>query len=335
MISIKRYLDHRRTGDTASHDVGHLLLSRIGEGAVSADEGECLAFRAAMQRLAEVFADGQDAADRLRTAEIAAQLMEDYNQEITVLVHRQRRELKDIVTMTAETVATISGENARSAEELRAIGDQFERPHAIGDLDALKAHVGECLQSLRLEIVREQEERDRLIVALRQEIEKGPRRGASPGPGEMDAATGLPQKAACVDAMRASIPAGKRRFAVTFVLNRLRGINLRFGREIGDRILCRFGEFVEQQILPSERLFRWSGPTFVAVLERGDTLEHIRAEVRKMLEPKIEETIDVDGRFIMIPVSAVWTAFQLLTTVTSAERQIDGFAASQDGRDYL
>ena len=333
MVSIKRYLT-RREG-VVSHEIGCLLLLRIGAGAAIADDSANAAFRADLQRLSTVFSEATTIEEQLQTMEAASQLIEDYNRQITLLVRRQRQELKDIVSITAEIIETIDGENARSGEKLRAIGNRFQRVQAITDLDSIRTNLSDCLHAFRDEIVRQQREREELISSLRLEIERGPRKSQGPTEPEPDAATGLPQRQACVRAMHASIPAGNRRFVVTLVVNRLQAVNRRFGREVGDRVLCRFCEFIEQQLLPHDRLFRWSGPTLVALLERSDTLEQIRQQVRRILDVTIEETLDVEGRFVMIPVSAAWSVFQLIMTPGEAAKQIDGFAAGQEGREYV
>lgn len=334
MVSIKRYLNRSDT-DTPLRQVVSLLLEKIGSEAVVADENEVAAFRTDIRSLRDHVDQRSTPEEIVSTAESAAVIMEAYNNEISAFLRKQRRELKNIVTIMMETVAAITGENTRAVERLRGIGDNLERTLAAADLDTLKLNLAECLQDFRQETLRQKEEAENMIIALRRDIERGPQQSVPPELTEIDEATSLPLKDACVKAMHASIPPGKRRYVVTLVLNRLQAVNARFGFEVGNRVLCRFGEFIEQQILPEDRLFRWRGPALVAVLERPEGIDMIRAQIRRMLESRLEQTLDVEGRPVMITVSARWSAFQLTTTVAAAEKQIETFAASQMSREYI
>lgn len=335
MVSLKRYLDPRIREGADLHEICCELLSRIGAAPVVADEREAMAFQADIQRLTDVFRESSVPEELARTAEAAARVLDEYNNDVNVYVRKQRLRLREVFRVTAETVADMSGENAWPADRLREIGEQLEKDDALEEISHLKQEIGECMRVFREEVGRQKKELEDLIIALRRDIERGPQTVEAPAPADIDPATNLPQRHTCIEGMRASIEAGKRRFVVVFVVSRLRAINLRFGRDGGDRILCRFGEFLQQQLLPTDRLFRWNGPTLVAVLDRSETLDQIRNEAHRILEPKLEETLEVEGRFVMIRVSAAWSAFQLLTTAESAQRQIDTFAASQHTEEYV
>lgn len=331
MASIQRYFDFdRQVGTDADlREACYLLLTKISETAAIADESACLDFQANMRRLAEVCREGETPEQILRTTNAAMQLLSDYSNEVTVSIRRQQRALANVIRTTAETAASLIPDNPVSAEDLRTLADQLSSGGAGANFDELNQVVADCLQTFRQEILRQREEGEHLIVSLRRDIERGPQQVSQIDNANVDPATSLPQKDACTRAIHSSLGAGKRRFVTVFVFGRLRGINLKFGREIGDRVLCRLGEFIEQQILPTDRLFRWDGPTLVAVMDRNDTLERIRSEVQRMMASKIDETLNIDGRPVTIPISAAWSAFQLLTTVTSVEKQIDTFAVSQ------
>jgi len=334
MVSLKRYLDPRICDDADLHDICCNLLSRIGAAPALGDERDTETFRADIRRLTEIFREGSVPEELARTAAAAARVLEEYNNDVNVYLRKQRLRLRELVRMTAETIADMSGENTWPADRLREIGQQLDSDNALEEISHFKQEIGECFRAFRQEVGRQKKELEDLIIALRRDIERGPQPAEAPAPADIDPATHLPQRHACVEGLRASIEAGKRRFVVVFVVSRLRAINLRFGRDGGDRILCRFGDFI-QQLLPRDRLYRWNGPTLVAVLDRSETLDQIRNEAQRILEPKLEETLEVDGRIVMTRISAAWSAFQLLTTAESAERQIDTFAASQHTEEYV
>lgn len=332
MISIRRYLSHGE--EAIPKQVVSLLLEKIASTAPAPSEEEHAAFAADLGKYRECIEADSSTESILLAAGSVARSIETYNRNINLFLRKQAREFQSVIGMMTDTVTSIAGENTRSAERFREIGEGLERTGSINDLDALKTHLSEYLQAFRQETLRQKDQTEQLIITLRQEIEKGPRRPA-PRNETPDAATGLPMRAGCLEAMHAPIPEGKRRYVVTLVVNRLQSINARFGYAVGNHVLCQFGEFTEQQILPQDKFFRWSGPTFVVLLERAEPLEVIRGQIRRIMDHQLEGTFEVEGRSVFIPISATWSVFQLTTTVESAEKQIETFTASQGGREYL
>jgi diguanylate cyclase (GGDEF)-like protein len=335
MVSLKPYLTSNH-GEDVLRQVVVLLLEKLAAAAAIATDEEYAVFRDDIARLRQCVGPEATPQEILLAAGSATQALEAYNRGVTASFRKRGRELRDIVGMLAETVATMGGENTRSVEKLREIGNGLERANCIEDLPTLKVHLGECLHSFRQEIARQKDQADSVIIALRQQIEQSPQLRLPPSADKgTDPVTHLGTKEECLKAMHAPIAPGRRKYVVTLVVNRMQSINIRFGYQVGDRILCRFGEFIEQQIRPEDRLFRWSGPAFVALIERTEALNEVRAQIKRILEPLIEETLEVGGRSLLIPISAAWSAFHFITTVATAERQIETFAASQTSREYV
>lgn len=327
-------LFNRSGRETPLTQVVSLLLEKLISGAVIADDDEYAAFRADINRM-QAFVRQEPSPEKIVfTAGSATLVMEAYNKSISDIVRRERKELKNIVTLMTETVAAIAGENTKSVERLRDIRGLLESRGAA-DLDALKQQLGECLRVFREETMRQKEEAESEIMALRREIELGARTVATAESHALDPATNLPPKEACVHGMHESIPPGKRRYVVVMVVTRLQAINARFGYEVGSRVLRHFGEFMQQQLSPGDRLFRWRGPALVALLESPEPLDQIRNRIRRIMELRVEQTLDIEGRSVMIPVSAAWSAFQIITTVAAAEKQIEIFTASQASHEYV
>jgi GGDEF domain-containing protein len=320
--------------DAPLTQVVSLLLEKLISSAVIADDDEFASFRADINRMQSLVRQDPRPEQIVFTAGSAALVMEAYNKGITDTVRKERLELKNIVNLMADAVAAIAGENSRSVEKLREIRTLVETRSST-DLGSLKLQVGECLRVFREETLRQKEDAESEIIALRREIELGSRPLATPELHPLDAATNLPPKEACVQAMQESVPPGKRRYVVVMVVNRLQAINARFGYEVGNRVLRHFGEFMQQQLSPGDRLFRWRGPALVALLESTEPLDQVRNRIRRIMELRVEQTLDIEGRSVMIPVSAAWSAFQIITTVAAAEKQIEIFTASQSSHEYV
>lgn len=329
---LKRYLG-RSGSETPLTQVVSLVLEKLVSGAVVADEADYAAFRDDIYRLQGMVREDSSPEKVVFTAGSATLVMEAYNNGVNGSLQKERRELRGLITMMTETMGGIAQENTRSIEKIKELRAFVDRSRGGLDVDALKERLSECLKIFREETLRVREETENEIIALRREIEQGQVR-TGPEDLELDTATNLPMKEACVQAMHASIPAGKRRFVVPLVVNRLQAINARFGYDVGNRVLRHFGDFIQQQIWPGDKLFRWRGPTLVALLDRSDPLDQIRNQMRRVMESRIEQTFEVEGRSVLIPVSAAWSAFQLITTVAAAEKQIEIFAASQSSHEY-
>jgi GGDEF domain-containing protein len=332
MISLKRFLNANEE-EVALRKVVSLLLEKIGAAAAAGDAGAHEAFRGEIDLIRDR-ASGEPTSDALfLAAGSAIQAMESYNRQITATLRKQGGELHSIVSMITETVVKIGGENVRSAQHLQEIGDQFERAGTLDDLTALKAHLSDCLHSFREEASRQKVESDTAIQSLQQELEHRRAGMGATGAHDLDTVTDLPRAAAGLRAMQEAIKSGKRRYVLAMVVNRIQSVNARFGLPVGDRILRTFKENLERQLMRGDQLFRWEGPTILVLLDRAEPIEQVRSQIRRILDSPLEETFDVEGRSVMIPVSASWTAFSLLPPLSNVTKQIQAFTASQGFRD--
>jgi GGDEF domain-containing protein len=270
--------------------------------------------------------------------------------------------------MLQETVINIAGEDTRSAKRLQEITLELEKSGLVTDLRVLKGRLTECLTGLKEEMVQQKAEAAITIENLKVTIERGRSGGVaavavnSPGAAERGrndvaaiavnspgaavrsrdsvvAKTGnspgpaavLLCRDAALAAMRIAIAGGTRHYAVVMVVNRIQMINARFGQKIGDHMLTGFAEHLAKQLSGSDQLFRWTGPAFVAILERAESLESFRLEVKRLLDTKVEIDYSGDGRSVLIPISAVWS-IMALTSTAEADKQIQTFIASQSTR---
>ncbi len=330
MISLKRFLNVNEE-EVALRKIVSLLLEKIGAEAADGEAARYQAFRGEIERIRER-SSGDATSDALfLAAGSAIQAMESYNRHITATLRKQGGELHSIVSMITETVLKIGGENVLAARHLQEIGDQFERAGTLDDLTALKSHLRDCLHSFREETSRQKAEADTTIQSLQHELEH--RRAGMGGTGgpDLDTVTDLPRAAAGLRATQDAIKSGKRRYAVAMVVNRVQSINARFGFAVGDRILRRFTKNLERQLMHGDLLFRWDGPTLLVLLDRTEPIEQVRSQFRRILDCPLQETFDVEGRSVMIPVSASWSAFPLLPPLSNVTRQIQAFTASQGG----
>lgn len=328
MLSLKRFLNGSEE-EHALRRVVSLLLEKIGSAAVEGDSSEHAAFCTEMNQLRER-AEGEATPEHLLiTTGSVVQAMENYNRRTTALLRRQGGELQSIVSMIAETAVKIGGENTLSAQRLQEIGNRFERAGALDDLQALKAHLGDCLSSFREETRRQKAESDTTIQSLQQEIERRSIAARAANVADLDPVTGLLRNMAALRAMQDASQSGKRYYIAVMVVKGVQAVNARFGFGVGDRMLRAFKENVEKRLPRTDKLFRWEGPAIIVLLDRKDPLEQVRAEIRRMLDTQMEEAFQQDGRSVMIPISAAWLVSVLMPPVATAVKAIQSFIATQ------
>jgi diguanylate cyclase (GGDEF)-like protein len=128
-------------------------------------------------------------------------------------------------------------------------------------------------------------------------------------------------------------PAGK--FVLVAVCSRVQAVNARFGYAVGDRVLSAFAEQFKQNLSSRDQIFRWQGPTLVAILDRTDRIDRVRSEIRQFADVKLEKTMEVGHRTVLIPISASWSIFPVTSPKDAFLKQIEAFTAAQSPRDYV
>lgn len=334
MVSIKRYLNLSGVEDKPGTPLA-LVLERLSDCAIDWDPAETEAFQEEMRMIAGGLSPVLPQKEMLVVAESAIQAIENYNKRIAQMIDKRNRDLHTIIKMLQDSIVKIAGENTESVQCLSRIDEELERGTGLKDLQSLRLHLGLCLPSLRREIEREQLAAKALIERLQIEIENSCEPGEREARRKVDAATGLAGRDECVASIQKAIQRGTRHYAVVMVVNRVGPISARFGREAADWMLSRFRDFIETQFDEFDGLYRWDGPAVVALIERREAFEQIRTFAKRMLETPINQTLDVNGRSVFIPISATWAVFMLAATPDTTEKQIQKFIDGQGARDFV
>lgn len=335
LVSIKHHLNH----NTAESDIRRavaLLVERLGRSAVYDDPRELAEFRRDIQSISDALTPELPHDNLLTLAESAAQALETQNRQVAGRIGREHRIFHEIVQTIYSSLAKIAGESGECVRALERIDRDLGSGTGFMDLPSLKLHLETCLTAVGEQIEHERAAAKSTIEKLQMVIEElRGSAGGRPDRKSASAASAGRDQNACVAAIAEAIRKGTRHFVVVMVVNRIQPINARFGREAGDWMLGRFREHVESQILASDRLFRWTGPAMVALLERPKALDEVRGVVKRMLDTPIDETYEIGERSILIPISAAWSIFMLTPEAGAAERQIQTFIASQYCRDFV
>jgi GGDEF domain-containing protein len=337
MISLRSYLfrDAEENAESGYRRIIGLFLQGIALHAVEGDRAEYDRFREDIDKFEKVLSPETNMSELLVLVGGAVRAMEDYNQRTSKFVRRQSTELQNMVSMLTQTVISIGDSSERSVTKLQDIEKAIERTRVVEDIQMLKLRLGECLEAVRDEAVRQKLDGQSALETLRRELESSRDRiGAIPLPAEVDAATGLPGKKEAQQAIQAALASPKGKFLVIAVCSRVQAVNARFGYAIGDRVLTAFADHFAQGLSAKDQLFRWQGPALLAVIERAERIDRVRTEIRQFADVKIEKTMEVGQRTVLIPIAASWSVFPIVPPRETLLKQVEAFAAAQTPRDY-
>jgi GGDEF domain-containing protein len=333
MISIKSYLGLSAEGESYRRIIT-LLLEGIALHVVEGDKSEWEKFRHDIRKIEEQVAKETSAAELFVIVGAAVRALEDFNRHASRFVKKQSDELQHMVAMLTRTVISIGDSSEHSVSKLKDIEKKIESTREVEDIQLLKLRLGECLESVREESLRQKTESTDTLQTLRRQIENS--QVGAPAPGvapDVDAVTGLPNSAEAEKAVRMSLLSPKNKFVVVAAVGRIQAINARFGFAVGDEILNAFKAHFETTLARRDRLFRWRGPALIAVLDREEPLEHVRTEMRRLGDTKLQKTIEVGSRTVMMPISASFSVFAATPPADALIKKIEAFLAAQIPRD--
>jgi GGDEF domain-containing protein len=327
MLTLKRYLSG--TGEESSYrKVIALLLNGIAEHGVCASAVELETFRDEMRAIREKAGAECSLEELFAAGGATIQALDSYNARTTRRIRRQGSEMQNVISMLAQTVMTIGGGTERSSEALHDIKYELEQTAAIGDIQKLKLRLGECLKKVCDESTRQKTEAAAVTLELQRNMQNAQ---SCAGAGlDADPVTGLPTATAAKAAFLEGLKSPVRKYILTMVVDRIQPINARFGNAVGDEVLRVMRKHIESNVVaPGDVLFRWTGPTLVALLPRKESIDQMRSGLARLLDRRIEHEFDVGGRSALIPLSVAWSVIGLIPPVANVALFIDKFVAAQ------
>jgi GGDEF domain-containing protein len=329
-ISLKRYLESRpEQVSQALLRMIRLLLQGIERHAVKGDANDYAKFRADVRNVCESLTDRPTASEVLVLAGATVKALEQYNTQTTRYLHVQTSELQNMIAMLTRTMGSIASGSQTAVGRLQEIEQQLQTASMIEDFQTAKIRLSECLETLRSEIVRQREDAARQVSEMRDTLTRSQDRAsaASGAAVRKDAVTGLPDRGDAEAAMLEAVAEGRRLYLTVFVLDRVDLVNVRFGRQAGDDMLALYAVHLGRSMTRRDRLFRWTGPAFVALIERDETASQVREEISRYANRRLSRTVMVGARSVLLPIAASWTTFPVNdgTSVQSLVRSIETF----------
>jgi len=336
MISLKTYLLGHSDKDLEGsyRRMIDLILLAISLHAVSGDSADYERFRSDMNRFGGCLTPELSMSERFVVVGEALRAMEDYNRHTSRFLRIQNAELQNMITMLTQTVIAVGANSETSVAGLQGIEKALEEARMLEDVRVVKAHLGECLQSVRGEALRQKEEGKAALESIQQELAQSRERmgGFSVG-SNLDSATGLPGKMEGERELHEALASPGTKFLLLAVINRLEAVNARFGFAIGDQVLALAAEHFRGALHAEDKLYRWNGPAFVAVISRTADIGSVREEVRRFADKKLEKIFVIGSRSVLLPISASWAIFPIVQPIDALLRKVEIFTAAQISHD--
>lgn len=333
-LSLKKHLDGSSQDLTAALlQLCHVLLRSMRLHVVRGEQSEVSRFQASVLRLEERVGMTPAPSDILLVAGEASRTFEEYCHQTNRYLQVHNSELTTMISMLTSTVASISTASATAVDQLGKVEKRIENVSGVTDLAVLKAELGGCLAMLREEAFRQREQSAETIHALQRGVSDARHRLAEVATGPSipakepllrDPVTNLPGRADAEDGLFQA-RTRKNMYVAVLPVDRLALVNNRFGSNATDMVVRFFADYLVQQLQPKDQLFRWSANAFLALVERTQTQDTVRADLSRFASSKLELTLQHHGREILLPVSSTWVLMS-----TSEGRTYDALVSKID-----
>ncbi len=307
-------------------ELAQLLVEAMDRHAVEGAPEELARFRGSTREVLSALGTHAPPDELLQHATRAVEALKVYNQHVAEYLRRPVVELQAKVRLLTAAITAVSSASHQNIRRLQEIKGQVLGSMDVRDMRFLRQRLSECLDGVLAEAERQRAETERAAEELKRTTRQAAERREEEGKAQCDAATGLPMRARAEEEIAQACQEDAPAFVVVMVINRVETLNRSFGEQFGDVLLQRFAEFVQQQLLAVDQLFRWSGPTVVALIRRRTTLDAVRGAIDTALAPKLEHTVNTVTREVQLPISARWTVLPLMASPRLLFHKIDSFA---------
>jgi GGDEF domain-containing protein len=327
VLSIRRYLNEYGTESTNPLlRVCTLLLEGIAKHALAFDREEYQEFRASLQQLGSALQTTLVKDESEAIAQAVCEALGDYNRAAQRAQGAQTVELRCMIEMLSQTLVALAESGGQSVQALQSIQKEVESARQLDDIRLLRARLGDSLKSISDEARRQKE---RNAEMLRQAEEAGRLASGTQQEPDVDRVSGLPTFPKAEDEIAVRVGADSAFYAAVFVVERVESVNLRYGPTTGDRLLQVFSERLVSKLSSKDEVFRWRGPAYGALLNRSGPTDRVRAEVARFASERQEQSLEIDGHAVKVPLGCAWTILHLADCRIGEEacRQIDRFVA--------
>ena len=308
------------------YKLAETLLKAIREHAVQGSPEAQDRFHALISDLSRRMVSTDDDAELVMMAGAAQQALRQFEVETNGFWRGQSSELKGIVSALTAALAEFGDRHSQAAERLVTLEQTLMTIAKLEDLHLVRLKIEDCVQALRLE-----HKSHASTQAMVAQSVQGVTAKAGERQKPSDPVTGLDTRKTAEEEIGRHLQneSGGVHLAL-FVVHRIQQINSRYGHAVGDDMLTTFLQHIASSLDAKDQIYRWSGPAFLALLERADGAEGVMREVRRIASYKIDKELEIRDRSVMVPLSASVCLISLKTTsrLAAVAAELDQFASS-------
>jgi GGDEF domain-containing protein len=327
VISIRRYMQYEsQPEDSVPLPMLQTLIEGIERYSVPGAPEESARFRECSRQLLSAIESHASADELQRHTASLLEAFKQHNQRAVESWQQPMAESQAKVRVLTEVISAISGSSSENIRRLQEIKGQLLSAADVREIRSLRARLFQYLDGVLAEAERQRAEADRaaekLLCCNQRQV---PPENGGPVP-DLDAATGLPLREAAEEAISQACEDGTPAFVVVMVINQVATVRRSFGAQFGDLLLQRFAASIRPQLPAIDQLFRWTGPTIVALVRRRTALE-VRGVIEPLLLQRLSlKTVNPD---VQVPISARWSVLPLMASPRLLFHKIDSFAGIQ------
>lgn len=307
------------------------LLEAICREAIRGETCDSFHFQESIRALCKRLDQLKDPSDAYLIAGKADNTLQNYYTLVTNHFEDLTKELQSVIAMLFATVSDISKASAETSSRFKEFEKQLIHANDMSSLHDCRIQINRCLLSMREEAHRQRNGSSQIMAKLKSAA--GGMETKVPGIREVtdDPVSGLPSRYKGEELIIASSQChSPDTYLVVFVVHRINLLNNKYGHSLGDSVLRCFLRHLMISFPDVDELYRWSGPAFLGLVHRKNGLLALKQEVSKAATHRLEETIIVNQRELLIPISASGLVLDLGDGHSSEEliKTVDSFAKS-------
>ena len=196
--------------------------------------------------------------------------------------------------MLTQTVSALAVHRTASLTRLQQVEKQIEQASVAEDLRQLRTSLAECLVSVR-ECSLQQRQSGETMQLFERHLQT--------------VKSHLKEASAAESEPPVPKPTEPLEYYAVFVVDRESGIAARFGEEVRAGVSEYISRQLKEALAPGDRLVRWKGPAFLALLKRTATLQEMCGELANVTSIPSPPLIEAGRRSIRLPISLSWAVF--------------------------
>jgi GGDEF domain-containing protein len=311
------------------------LIDGIAEYSVDIDPDENNNFR---EKLAAESARIKEIEDRAATESVVTSVLElmcTHRDTLQTAHEKYSSELKKAMRMMTDTIAHIGKSSQVAVHQLSVIEKKLEEASAIRDAANLQMKLAVCLQMIREQSEALQAQSQAQINQVKTFLNTA---GLSEAEGllesSVDPLTGLPARPFAEKLIQDQLNSKTRGLIGLFVVNRLAGIEGKYGRRASEDVVRVVARHLAQKLPVSSTLCVWSANSFVTITDAGSGQADAAYQLRRLGGMQLEKSIEGQARsaFLLLTTSFLSLELGPQASKRGLTQEMDAFAAQHGPR---